>query len=147
MVSPPRTVPDFAFYDGAGRVARLSDFRGKIVLLNLWATWCPPCIRELPALDRLQGKMGDESFTVLPLSLDRNGRRTVESFFRRLGNQNLGIFVDPHRAAGAAFPIDVLPASFILNREGRIISFLRSYADWDAPQAEERILGHLAAAR
>jgi thiol-disulfide isomerase/thioredoxin len=145
-VSPPRAVTDFAFYDSAGHVVRLSDFRGKVVLLNLWATWCPPCIRELPALDRLQGKLGGESFMVLPLSLDRVGRSTVESFFRRLEIRNLGLFVDPHHAAGTAFPIDVLPATFILDREGRMLSFLRSFADWDAPEAGAMILDHLDAA-
>ncbi len=142
-VSPPRALTDFSFYDSEGHVVRLSDFRGKVVLVNLWATWCPPCIRELPALDRLQGRLGGESFMVLSLSLDRVGRKTVEKFFRRLKIQHLGLFVDPGHAASAAFPIDVLPATFVLDREGRIVSFLRSYADWDAPEAENMIRAHL----
>jgi thiol-disulfide isomerase/thioredoxin len=142
-VSPPRVLEDFSFYDSDGRVVRLSDFHGKVVLLNLWATWCPPCIRELPALDRLQGKLGGESFMVLSLSLDRVGRKTVERFFRRLGINNLSLFVDPGHATSAAFPIDVLPATFVLDREGRMVSFLRSYADWDAPEAADMIRAHL----
>ena len=142
-VVPPRAVEDFFFYDSDGRVVRLSSFRGKVVLLNLWATWCPPCIRELPALDRLQGKLGGESFMVLSLSLDRSGRKIVERFFRRLKIRNLSLFVDPGHATGAAFPIDVLPATFVIGREGRMVSFLRSYADWDAPEAEDMIRIHL----
>ena len=142
-VSPPRAAADFSFYDNDGRVVRLNDFRGRVILLNLWATWCPPCIRELPALDRLQGKLGGESFMVLALSLDRVDRKTVEAFFRRLKIRNLSLFFDPGQAASAAFPVDVLPATFILDREGRIVSFLRSYADWDAPEAEDMIRGHL----
>ncbi len=142
-VSPPRVLEDFSFYDSDGRVVRLSTFRGKVVLLNLWATWCPPCIRELPALDRLQGKLGGESFMVLTLSLDRAGRKTVEKFFRRLNINHLSLFVDPGHATSAAFPIDVLPATFVLDREGRMVSFLRSYADWDAPEAEDMIRAHL----
>jgi thiol-disulfide isomerase/thioredoxin len=114
-----------------------------VVLLNLWATWCPPCIRELPALDRLQGKLGGESFMVLTLSLDRVGRKTVEKFFRRLKINHLSLFVDPGHATSAAFPIDVLPATFVLDREGRMVSFLRSYADWDAPEAADMIRAHL----
>ncbi len=144
-VSPPRVVADFSFYDSEGRVVRFSDFRGKVVLLNLWATWCPPCIREMPALDRLQGRLGGDSFMVLSLSLDRVGRKTVEKFFRRLKIRNLSLFVDPGHATSAAFPIDVLPATFVLDREGRMVSFLRSFADWDAPEAEEMIRTHLAA--
>jgi thiol-disulfide isomerase/thioredoxin len=142
-VVPPRVVEDFFFYDSDGRVVRLSSFRGKVVLLNLWATWCPPCIRELPALDRLQGKLGGESFMVLSLSLDRSGRKIVERFFRRLKIRNLSLFVDPGHATGAAFPIDVLPATFVIDRDGRMVSFLRSYADWDAPEAEDMIRVHL----
>jgi thiol-disulfide isomerase/thioredoxin len=142
-VSPPRAVAEFSFYDSDGRVVSMSDFRGKVVLLNLWATWCPPCIRELPALDRLQGKLGGESFMVLTLSLDRVGRKTVEKFFRRLKINHLSLFVDPGHATSAAFPIDVLPATFVLDREGRMVSFLRSYADWDAPEAADMIRAHL----
>lgn len=142
-ISPPRAVAEFSFYDSDGRAVSMSDFRGKVVLLNLWATWCPPCIRELPALDRLQGKLGGESFVVLTLSLDRVGRKTVEKFFRRLKINHLSLFVDPGHATSAAFPIDVLPATFVLDREGRMVSFLRSYADWDAPEAADMIRAHL----
>jgi thiol-disulfide isomerase/thioredoxin len=144
-VDPPRAVPDFAFFDGAGRTVGLGALRGKVVLLNLWATWCPPCIRELPALDRLQGRLGGESFTVLALSLDRSPAQTVAAFLRRLEIRHLDLYVDPHLAAQAAFPVDVLPASFILDRQGRVVAFLRSYADWDAPEADEMIRGYLAA--
>ena len=144
-VNPPRLLPDFTFHDGDGRPVRLSDLRGRVVLVNLWATWCAPCIRELPALDRLQGKLGGDSFMVLALSLDQGGAMAVVPFFERLKIENLGVYVDPIRAAQAAFPTDVLPASFMVDRQGRATSFLRSYADWDAPEAEEMIRRHLAA--
>ena len=144
-VEPPRALPDFTFHDSDGRPIRLSDLRGLVVLVNLWATWCPPCIRELPALDRLQGKLDDEPFLVLALSLDRGGAEVVAPFFARLKIAHLDIYVDPEQAAQAAFPTDVLPATFVVDRKGRVVSFLRSYADWDAPEAEAMIRRQLAA--
>ena len=144
-VEPPRALSDFTFFDGAGRPIRFSDLRGLVVLVNLWATWCPPCIRELPALDRLQGKFGGDDFLVLALSLDQAGALAVAPFFERLKIENLGVYVDPTRAAQVAFPTDVLPASFMVDRQGRVTSFMRSYADWDAPEAEAMIRRHIGA--
>lgn len=138
-VDPPRKVSPFQFYDGNGRPITLAAFRGKVILLNLWATWCPPCIREMPALDRLQSKFKKSEFVVIALSLDRGGGPVVRTFYQKYGLRHLGMFLDPDKSAGAAFPVDVLPASFILGRDGRLKAFLRSFADWDAPEAEAMI--------
>lgn len=134
-VKPPRRIGLFPFFDSQGRKISLADFGGKIVLLNLWATWCPPCVREMPALDRLQAKFPKSEFVVLPLSLDRGGIARVRSFYLRYGLRNLGQFSDPDSNAGAEFPVDVLPASFMIGRDGRVTRFLRSFVDWDAPEA------------
>jgi thiol-disulfide isomerase/thioredoxin len=139
MFDPPREPPYFQFFDAGGQTLTLADFRGKVLLLNLWATWCAPCIREMPALDRLQATVGKEDFLVLPISLDSEGRPIVEAFYQRLGLQHLDMYLDPGRSIGAAFPIDVLPANFLVDREGRVTGYLRSYADWEAPEAEAMI--------
>jgi thiol-disulfide isomerase/thioredoxin len=128
------TVASFRMFDPPR-----DDFRGKVLLLNLWATWCAPCIREMPALDRLQATVGKEDFLVLPISLDSEGRPVVEAFYQELGLRHLGMYLDPELAIGAAFPVDVLPANFLVDREGRVTGYLRSYVDWEAPEAEAMI--------
>lgn len=138
-VKPPRKIVPFYFYDKQGREITLADFRGKIVLLNLWATWCPPCVQEMPALDRLQAKFPKTDFVVMPLSLDRDGIARVQGFYLRYELRNLDVFSDPGSAARAGFPVDVLPASFIIGRDGRLKRFLRSFVNWDDPEAEAMI--------
>jgi thiol-disulfide isomerase/thioredoxin len=138
-LDPPREPPFFQFLDASGQTLTLANFAGKVLLLNLWATWCAPCIREMPSLDRLQAKVGKEDFVVLPISLDREGRPIVEAFYQRLGLRHLGIYLDPGLSIGAAFPIDVLPANFLVDREGRVTGYIRSYVDWEAPEAEAMI--------
>ena len=135
-VVPPKIPTDIQFYSPAGDVS-LSSFKGKVVLLNIWATWCPPCIRELPSLDRLQAKFDQKDFQVLPLSVDDGGLEQAAPFFARLKIKHLKLHADPAKNISRFFPIDVLPASFIIDKEGQVIAFLRSYADWDEPQAEQ----------
>src|SRR6516164_4137900 len=90
----PRVVPDIVFNDADGRQVRLSDWRGQLVLLNIWATWCAPCKAELPSLDRLQAKLGGKGFTVLALSTDRGGPKAPAQFFSREGITHLKVFND-----------------------------------------------------
>ena len=92
--SEPQVVPDIAFNDADGRQVRLSDWRGELVLLNIWATWCGPCKTELPSLDRLQAKLGGKEFTVLALSTDRGGPGVPAQFFEREGITHLKVFND-----------------------------------------------------
>ena len=136
-VEPPYAVPNVTFADGSGTAVSLADFRGQVVLLNLWATWCPPCIRELPALDRLEGRLGGRDFRVVAVSLDEEGAKPAAVFFKRLAIQHLILYADPRQGIGEVLPADVLPASFIIDRQGRVVSFLRSFADWDASSADE----------
>ena len=103
-----------------GDQGNLTDYRGKWGGVNYWATWCPPCIRELPALDRLQGRLGGDDFAVVTLALDAGGAAEAAPFFTRLGIRHLALYVDPERRIGELLPDDVLPASFFLDREGRV---------------------------
>ena len=130
---PP--VPDVTFLDGNGNVVAASDFNGKVLLLNFWATWCPPCIREMPALDRLQAEMGSDDFTVVAISADVAG-----PFLRdKLGLTNLDLYLDPKFTAWQAFRAGGLPATFAIDRKGRIVGVLRGEAKWDGDDAKALI--------
>jgi len=144
-VRPPRPLPESLFVeDRDGAPIELVSYRGKVVLLNLWATWCPPCVRELPALDRLQARLGGDDFDVLTVSLDRAGAVQAVPFFKRLKIAHLPLYADPHKRLATIFPVDVLPASFIIDRQGRVTHFLRSIVDWDDPDAAGMFLGLMA---
>ena len=131
----PRELPDLHFVDGTGRAASLADFRGRLVLLNLWATWCVPCRREMPALDRLQAKLGGAEFIVLPLSIDRGGLPPVKRFYEELGLAALGVFVDQSGAATGKLATTGVPTTLLIDREGREIGRLLGAAEWDSPEA------------
>jgi thiol-disulfide isomerase/thioredoxin len=130
----PKPVPEFQFTDGEGKTLTLADFRGRTVLLNIWATWCVPCRKEMPSLDRLQAALGGPDFEVLPVSIDRKGRDAVNQFYAEVGLQHLARYVAP--AAGQlldTFGIFGLPATLLIDRQGREIGRLVGPAEWDAP--------------
>ena len=133
----PVALPETSIQRWPTERVSLSSFAGKIVLLNLWATWCPPCVYELPALDRLQQRLGDEDFVVVAVSVDRDPKVARELFLGKLALTHLEFYAEPPESLGKTFPIDVLPSNFILDREGRAIGVLRSYVDWDSPVADE----------
>ena len=128
-----RTLPDFTFTDAEGAERRVADFAGQGLLLNFWATWCPPCVAEMPALDRLHAQMKAEGFAVLALSSDRGGRAQVAPFYARLGLSHLGIWLDPRGAAGRLLGVRGLPTSVIVDRRGQEVARLEGAAEWDAP--------------
>ncbi|MFT6915600.1 MAG: thiol-disulfide isomerase/thioredoxin [Motiliproteus sp.] len=144
-VTPPQSIAPVRLLRGKAQEIDLSDFRGKLILLNLWATWCSPCLRELPALDRLQQRLGSEHFEVVAVALDRRGYDGVREFFDKLKIKHLSIYHGSTDAFAEEFPVDLFPASFLIDPQGRVLSFLRSYADWDAPEAHAMIQQHLQA--
>ena len=129
----PRPLPPISFVNGDGEPMALSGLHGRIVLLNLWATWCVPCREEMPALDRLQAKMGGPAFVVVPLSIDRQGLEVVETFYRELGLKSLGIYLD--KSSNAAHAINSLgvPTTLLIDREGRELGRKIGAAEWDGP--------------
>ena len=131
----PKPAPELTFLDAQGSELSLADFRGKVVILNLWATWCAPCRREMPSLDRLQAAHGEDGLLVLPLSLDRGEIDKVEAFYEEVGLPNLGIYHDPKAAAGRAFGAYGLPTTIVIDREGREIGRLLGPAEWDSDEA------------
>jgi thiol-disulfide isomerase/thioredoxin len=130
----PRPLPELQFENGQGEGMSLADFRGKIVLLNIWATWCAPCRREMPTLDRLQAELGSPDFQVVALSIDRKGLPAVQEFYAELDLETLAIYVDETGAAQRALSVLGLPTTLLLDREGNEIGRLLGPAEWDSPE-------------
>jgi thiol-disulfide isomerase/thioredoxin len=133
--SSPKPAPKLAFEDAAGNPLTLEDFRGKVVVLNLWATWCGPCRKEMPSLDRLQADYSGQGLYVLPLSLDRGELSKIQSFYDEVGIQNLKIYRDPKGGASRALGAFGLPTTVVLDRDGREVGRVLGPAEWDGHEA------------
>lgn len=145
VLSRPAAAPLIPMHTADGGVTNLSRYRGRVVLLNLWATWCPACVRELPGLDRLQADLGGADFTVLTLSVDAAGSSQVLPYLRRHNIRNLPALMDPAGRAAAAFGVgEGLPWSFIIDRRGRLRGYLMGAADWDSAAARRLVKYFLA---
>ena len=132
---PRVETPELTFVDAAGKERKLSEFRGRLVLLNLWATWCAPCVKEMPSLERLQAKRGSDKFLVLALSQDRGGLFQVKQFYDAQDLQGLDIYVDKTMASARALKAAALPTTLLIDPEGREIGRLVGAAEWDSPEA------------
>jgi thiol-disulfide isomerase/thioredoxin len=132
-ISPPRPAPKVAFTDLSGRPFALGDFAGKVVLVNLWATWCAPCRHEMPSLDRVQSDLGDR-IAILAISEDIGGAKSVDPFMAKLGVKHIRPYLDPKSALGRAFKVDGLPTTFVIDREGLVQGRVEGEEQWDAPK-------------
>ncbi|MDX2265489.1 MAG: TlpA disulfide reductase family protein [Hyphomicrobiales bacterium] len=141
----PSPVADVTFQDGQRRTLSLRDWRGKVVVLNLWATWCAPCKVEMPTLDRLQATLGGEDFEVVALSLDRAGPDAPRRFFEQIGARSLGLYIDQSGAAGFKLKAGGLPVTIVIDREGREVARLAGTAEWDSPEAVAWLRGVIGA--
>ncbi|MBI2584754.1 MAG: TlpA family protein disulfide reductase [Rhodospirillales bacterium] len=130
----PMPIPELEFQRGDGSPATLENFRGKVVLLNIWATWCIPCRKEMPTLDRLQAKLGGPGFEVLALSIDRAGVGAVRKFYEEIGVKNLAIYIDGTGKATRTLKVVGLPTTLLIDADGREIGRLVGPAEWDAPE-------------
>ena len=135
LAKPPKPMPELAFADADDKPLKLADYKGKVVLVNFWATWCVPCVKEMPSLDRLQAAMGKDKFTVLPLSLDGPSRPKVAPFYEDKKLTSLGIYFDKGKKSMQALDVSVLPTSILVDADGREIARLEGEADWDKPEA------------
>jgi thiol-disulfide isomerase/thioredoxin len=138
----PIAVTDLKFVDGTGKSISLSDFRGRSLLLNIWATWCLPCRKEMPSLDRLQAKFDPQKFLVLPLSIDRGGVPAVEKFYEQLGVKSLGIYNDQSATALQQLSLRGIPATLLINPEGREVGRKLGPADWDSAEVAAILQEH-----
>ena len=136
LVAEPKPVaaPAVAFADRAGKAHMLSEFRGRYVLLNLWATWCGPCVKELPALAKLQGSV-PAGLVVLPVNVGRSTAAETESFLASHDAARLGVYVDNNLALMRAMHVYGLPVTVLIDPQGRVVDRADGPADWDAPEA------------
>lgn len=143
----PKVVPEVYFVDDEGRDLSLADFRGKTILLNVWATWCVPCRREMPSLDRLRAKLGGSGFEVVPLSIDRGGVAKIKAFYTELGLKSLGIYVDASGNSAYRLGAVGIPATLLINPDGLEIGRLAGPTEWDSPENVGVIERAIASAR
>lgn len=132
-LTAPLPAPALAFTTRDGTQKQLADFKGKLVLVNLWATWCVPCVEEMPALERLQAQLGDK-LAILAISEDRQGEAVVAPFLEQHAIKHLAIFLDPKTAATNEFGAQGLPSSYLIARDGTIVGKEEGAAAWDSAE-------------
>jgi thiol-disulfide isomerase/thioredoxin len=135
----PEPLPKVTFVDSAGKERTLDDWKGKVVLLNLWATWCAPCRKEMPGLDRLQGELGSDKFEVVAVSVDRTGTAGAKRFLDQIKVEKLAVLADPSARMGTTLRAIGMPATLLIDAEGREIGRMVGPAEWDTPEAKALI--------
>jgi thiol-disulfide isomerase/thioredoxin len=143
MATAPLRLPDLAFDDAGGQPKKLSDWRGRMVLVNLWATWCVPCRKEMPALDELQAKLGGADFEVVAINIDTRDPEKPKNFLKEANLTRLGYFSDPKakvfqdlKAVGRALG---MPTSVLVDRQGCEIATIAGPAEWASDDAVKLI--------
>ena len=125
--------PDFTLPDLAGQKTRLSDLKGKVVLVNFWATWCPPCREEIPSMANLNRLMAGKPFRMLAISIDQGGKGVVEAFFRNSGTA-LPTLLDVDGTASRLYGTTGVPETFVIDRKGVIIKKVIGALNWSDPE-------------
>jgi len=135
-----RVVPSVPFVDGQGHKVTLADFKGKLVVVDFWATWCVPCRQEFPAFDRLQEALGDKNILVVPISIDRKGMLAVDKFYEETKPTHLGRYLDDGHDLSDAMGIRGLPTTVIIGPDGGEIGRVEGPADWDQPKLRQELI-------
>ncbi len=142
--SERKPVADSAFQDGNGKPLKLSQWRGRVALVNLWATWCGPCRKEMPDLAELQKELGSDQFEVVAISVDKKGVEASAAFLKETGAENLKLYVEPSLTILNDLQAIGLPATVLIDRQGNEIGRLLGPADWASPEAKTLIKAALA---
>lgn len=140
-------MPGFQFEAEDGSTLTLESFRGRAVLLNVWATWCPPCREEMPSLDRLQAKKGGDRFEVVALSIDKGGAEQVKPFYGEVAIERLKMYLDAPGVSMRALKIVGLPTTLLIGPDGRELARWAGPREWDDPAVVAEIDALLAAPR
>jgi thiol-disulfide isomerase/thioredoxin len=141
----PLEIADFTFEADGGGAKSLKEWRGKVVLLNLWATWCVPCREEMPALDKLQEALGGANFEVVAINIDKGGPDKARDFLKEIGVNKLALYTDPSGKLFSTIRAVGMPTTLLIDREGREIGRLVGPADWASPEAKTLIETAIAA--
>ncbi len=139
----PTALDPISFADAKGQQLTLADWKGRVVLLNLWATWCAPCRKEMPGLARLQKQLGSDKFEVVALAVDRAGASAAAKFLGSVDAEGLALYIDPTARAGSALKAVGMPTTLLLDGEGREIGRLTGPAEWDSPEAQRLVAAYL----
>ena len=140
VIKPRRpAVPEVTFTDASGKALTLADWKGRVILVNLWATWCAPCRKEMPDLAALQTELGGKDFEVVAISVDRKGVEKSSEFLKEIGVTSLTLYADPTTAALNTLQAPGLPATVLIDRNGHEIGRLLGPAEWDSPEAKTLI--------
>jgi len=129
----PRQLANLRFTDASGQPTDLAAFRGRVVLLNIWATWCAPCREELPTLDALQAQLGGQGFAVIALSIDQGGLPVAQPFLERIGVTRLRAYADTFGEATERYSATGVPLVLVIDPQGREIGRRLGRATWDNP--------------
>lgn len=132
--------PDFGLVDLQGKTVRLSDFRGEVIFLNVWTTWCEPCRVEMPSMEVLYRRLADDGLVMLAVSADVDGREAVEQFVRKLG-LTFPVLLDPDGVVPGRYGTTGYPETFIVDRDGRVVAHEIGPRDWSDPRFERAIRG------
>ncbi len=130
----PQPVINVRYLTEDGSRGDMEDFRGKVILVNVWATWCVPCREEMPTLDALQAEIGGDNFEVVALSIDRAGSPVVRRFYDEIGVTNLKMYVDQTMLSMTALRAVGLPTTILIDAQGRELGRLVGPAEWDDPE-------------
>jgi thiol-disulfide isomerase/thioredoxin len=139
----PEALAEVSFSDGKGQPRTLKDWQSRVVLLNLWATWCAPCRKEMPALAALQREFGSKDFEVVALAVDRAGADAAQKFLTSIKATDLALYIDPTARAGTALKAAGMPTTLLIDRQGREIGRLTGAAEWDSSDAKRLIRAFL----
>ncbi len=124
-----KTAKDFSLHDMKGNMVSLSDFRGKVVFLNFWATWCAPCRHEMPDLEKLHNKYKEGDLVVLAVSTDKQGLKVVQPYIDEEGF-TLTVLIDSNSDVSDSYGVFALPTTFIIDRDGKIVEMIQGIRDW-----------------
>jgi peroxiredoxin len=138
-------VPDFELTDLAGARVALSSLRGRVVFVNFWATWCPPCRDEAPSLERMYGRLHDEGFDVLAISVDASSDRGAVAEFQREFGLSFPVLLDPEQNVHAAFGVTGVPETYVIDTRGRLAERFIGPRNWDDPRYARAVRRLLAA--
>lgn len=136
--SKPTPAQDFLLPDLQGRAVRLSQLRGKVVMLNIWTTWCPPCRKEMPTMEALYRRLQDADFVMLAVSQDVDGHKTVLPYLKE-GGYTFPVLLDVRGEVGKRYGVTGYPETFIIDRQGNIVYHHIGYNDWAQPAVEDAL--------